>query len=90
MCARSDEKILISSDMSEYITQNGVRITRLQTDFKVWIYVLAHPIYATDLNIGRHSKDKTVENKKLTCSWLMNRSIYRRFLHLLFGYYPEG
>ena len=36
MCAGSDEKILISSDMSEYITQNGVRITKLQTDFKIW------------------------------------------------------
>ena len=36
MCAGSDEKILISSDVSEYITQNWVRITKLQTDFKVW------------------------------------------------------
>ena len=43
MCAGSDEKILISSDVSEYITQNGVRITKLKTDFKVWPQVLEIP-----------------------------------------------
>ena len=30
------KRFLISGDVSEYMTQNGVSITKLQTDFKVW------------------------------------------------------